>query len=213
MVEFSDHERKDYGKHTLHEADAGADPIVLFSRWFQESRAAGVLEHNAMVLATHGTEGPTTRVVLLRGFDGEGFRFFTNYNSPKMLDVERDARVALLLFWPQMERQVRITGVAEKIHTQASDSYFAQRPRDSRIGAWSSDQSAPVRDRTELEERRERWLQRFEGKEVPRPEHWGGVRVVPNTIEFWQGGAARLHDRLKYIRAEGGLWGRTRLQP
>jgi pyridoxamine 5'-phosphate oxidase len=206
-------ERKDYDHGALNEADAGEDPLRLFGSWLDEARRKEVPDHNAMMLATAGSASISCRVVLLRSFDAEGFVFHTNYNSRKAMDIERDPRAALTFFWPTLQRQVRIEGKAEHATAKESDDYFAQRPRESRIAAWSSDQSRAVDGRAAMEERFSRWADRFTGEDVPRPEHWGGVRVRPVRIEFWQGRANRMHDRLAYERFAGGTWQRLRLQP
>lgn len=207
-------QRTDYTTQRLGEAEAGNDPIALFGRWFNEAETAGVPEPNAMALATAGTASISCRIVLLRAFGPDGFVFHTNYNSRKAMDVERDPRAALTFFWPAMERQVRIEGRTERLSVAESDAYFATRPRASRIGAWSSDQSRVVESRDAIEQRFGRWSERFDGVEdVPRPEHWGGLRVKPVRIEFWQGGGDRLHDRLVYEHFAGAGWQRMRLQP
>lgn len=207
------HERTDYGRSRLSEENAGHAPLDLFERWLNDALNAGIPDHNAMALATVGTGSISCRIVLLRSFSTAGFVFHTNYNSRKAMDLERDPRAALTLFWPSLERQVRIEGRAEHIEPEASDAYFASRPRESRIGAWSSDQSRLVADRAAIEERHARWTERFADKEVPRPEHWGGIRVRPVRIEFWQGGADRLHDRIAFEHFADGSWQRMRLQP
>jgi len=207
------HHRVDYSRTTLLEEEAGGDPIALFGRWIEAAQADGVPEPNAMALATMGTLTISCRIVLLRGFDAHGFVFHTNQNSRKALDLERDPRAALTFFWPAHERQVRIEGRAEQVTAEESDTYFGTRPRESRIGAWSSDQSRPVQDRAALEERYARWTDRFKDAEVPRPMHWGGYRVRPVRMEFWQGRPNRLHDRLAYEQMSDGNWLRTRLQP
>jgi pyridoxamine 5'-phosphate oxidase len=207
------HARTDYGNGTLLEEDAGTDPIVLFGRWLDDAEKAEVPEHHAMTLATSGSLTISCRVVLLRSFDARGFVFYTNNNSRKAMDLERDPRAALTFFWPQLERQVRIEGRAEHVTTEESDAYFATRPRESQIGAWSSDQSRPVEDRRALDDRYARWVERFEGSEVPRPLHWGGYRVRPVRIEFWQGRSGRLHDRIAFEHMSDGSWVRVRLQP
>ena len=206
-------QRNDYLRDTLNEADAGMDPIVLFRRWMDDAVKAGVPEPNAMTLATVGSITISCRVVLLRRFDANGFEFYTNYNSRKAMDLERDPRAALNFFWPTMERQVRIEGRAEQLEPSASDAYFASRPRASRISAWSSDQSRAVNDRAQLDARYMRWKERFADGDVPRPLHWGGYRVRPARMEFWQGGADRLHDRIAFDHLSEGDWMRTRLQP
>ncbi len=189
------------------------DPIALFARWMDDAEADGVPEHHAMTLATMGSLTISCRVVLLRSFDARGFVFYTNHNSRKAMDLERDPRAALSFFWPQQERQVRIEGRAEPVGPGESDAYFASRPRDSKIGAWSSDQSRPVPDRQSLEDRYGRWAERFKDAEVPRPLHWGGYRVRPVRIEFWQGRPNRLHDRIAFEQLSTGEWLRVRLQP
>lgn len=205
--------RNDYGKNSLTEEVAGSEPIALFGRWLQHAADAQVPEHNAMTLATSGTDHLSCRVVLLRSFDAEGFVFFTNYNSRKAMELDADTRAALCFFWPQLERQVRIEGRSERVDAAQSDAYFSTRPRESRIGAWSSDQSMQIVSRERMMERYARWEQRFKDVEVPRPFHWGGIRVRPLRIEFWQGGASRMHDRILFERRTHGDWDRMRLQP
>ncbi|MCB0767070.1 MAG: pyridoxamine 5'-phosphate oxidase [Flavobacteriales bacterium] len=207
------HHRTDYMKSVLLEDQAGDDPIALFARWMADAQDAGVPEPHAMTLATAGSLTISCRVVLLRSFDAEGFVFYSNYNSRKAMDLERDPRAALNFFWPQLERQIRIEGKAELVSAEESDRYYATRPMESRIAAWSSDQSRSVEDRSKLEERFERWKGRFADGEVPRPLHWGGYRVRPQRMEFWQGRASRLHDRIAYEHFSDGAWARLRLQP
>jgi pyridoxamine 5'-phosphate oxidase len=163
--------------------------------------------------ATDNFASAKGRIVLLRSFDVRGFVFHTNHNSRKAMDIERDPRAALTFFWPELERQVRIEGKTEHITTAESDAYFATRPRESRIGAWSSDQSRTVESREQLEQRYARWSERFADGDVPRPLHWGGFRVRPARIEFWQGRPGRMHDRLAYEHMGDGTWQCMRLQP
>lgn len=205
--------RTDYSRTTLDESHAGEDPIALFAEWLKAAEDDGLPEPHAMALATAGSLTISCRIVLLRSFDARGFVFYTNHNSRKAMDLERDTRAALTFFWPQHERQVRIEGRAEEVGDAEADSYFASRPRESRIGAWSSDQSRPVDDRESLEQRYARWTERFGEDEVPRPLHWGGYRVRPVRIEFWQGRPNRLHDRIAFEHMSDGTWVRTRLQP
>lgn len=205
--------RNNYGKDALGEKEAGDDPIALFGRWLQQAKAQNVPEYNAMALATSGTDHLSCRMVLLRSFDAEGFVFFSNYNSRKASDLESDTRAALTFFWPQLERQVRIEGRGERVEAAMSDAYWEQRPRESRLSAWASDQSMPVASRERLMERYARWEERFKDADVPRPFHWGGTRVRPLRIEFWQGGADRMHDRIVFERRTHEGWDRSRLQP
>lgn len=206
--------RKEYVRHGLLESEAPADPIELFGDWFQASVEAGIADPNAMTLATVKADGtPDARIILLKGFDERGFCFFTNYTSPKARELEAAPRAALVFFWHDLERQVRVAGDVERTSEAESDAYFEMRPRDSRIGAHASPQSQPIDSRDELEARLAAELKRYGSDgDVPRPAHWGGFRLVPARIEFWQGRPARLHDRLEYTRTEGG-WKRVRLAP
>lgn len=207
------HHRTDYNKGQLVEEHAGADPIALFGAWLKQAEDDGLVEPHAMSLSTMGAYTISSRMVLLRSFDAQGFVFYTNYNSRKSMDMERDPRAALLFYWGEHERQVRIEGRVEQVSEAESDAYFASRPLESRIGAWSSDQSRVVESREQLEQRYERWKERFADGTVPRPLHWGGYRVRPVRIEFWQGRENRMHDRLVYEHMNDGTWMRIRLQP
>ena len=205
--------RVDYKRAALSERDAASDPFELFTRWFDEAVAAAIPEPNAMTLATVDAAGrPAARIVLMKGIDTRGVVFHTNYDSRKGRDLAANPRAALLFFWVGLERQVRIDGTAERVSAEDSDAYFAARPRDSQISAWTSPQSAPVADRAWLEARFAECEARFASGTVPRPPNWGGVRVVPDRFEFWQGRASRLHDRLVWSR-QGDRWTIGRLAP
>ncbi len=205
--------RKEYRLHRLHEDEVDRDPFRQFSRWFDEATRAGESEPNAMTLATATADGrPSARVVLLKGVDAGGFQFFTNTSSRKGDELAANPRAALVFFWPTLERQVRIEGRVEELSRAESAAYFAMRPRESRIGAWASQQSRFIPSREWLERAFEEAAERFGTDEVPLPDHWGGYRVVPDLIEFWQGRENRLHDRILYQRAADG-WNIGRLSP
>ena len=206
--------RKEYTRGGLEVSDTDPDPIEQFRRWFDEALASNPHEPNAMTLATATPGGrPSARIVLLKGFDERGFVFYTNYEGRKSEELEANPRCALLFYWGELERQVRIEGRVRRLPDEESDAYFAGRPRGSQLGAWASEQSRPVRDRGTLEQRLRELEAEYEGREVPRPPFWGGYRVEPETIEFWQGRGNRLHDRIVYRRPEDGGWRRERLQP
>jgi pyridoxamine 5'-phosphate oxidase len=197
----------------LREEDLAADPFAQFRDWYAQLVAAGTVEPDAMVLATCSADGqPTARNVLLKGLDDRGFVFFTNYESRKAAALDANPNASLLFSWVPLRRQVLVTGVAGRIAAEESDVYFATRPRASQLGAWASPQSRVIADRAELEARLADVERRFAGGDVPRPPHWGGYRVEPSTIEFWQGRADRLHDRLRYTR-DGGSWRVERIAP
>ena len=205
--------RQEYTRAGLREADAATDPVEQFGRWFDEALAAGLREPNAMTLATATADGlPSARVVLLKGFDERGFVFYTNYEGRKARELGENPHAALVFYWGELERQVRIEGRVARVPEEESDAYYASRPRGSRLGAWASEQSRPVGSRGKLEERLRELEAEHEGREVPRPPFWGGYRVEPEAVEFWQGRENRLHDRLVYRRAGGG-WRLERLQP
>lgn len=206
--------RKEYTAGGLSEADVDADPLRQFEKWFGQALTANLPEPNAMTLATAAADGqPSARVVLLKAFDASGFTFFTNYDSRKGRELTANPRAALLFFWPQMQRQVRIEGTVERIAEVESDAYFHSRPLGSRLGAWASAQSEVIAGREVLEEHMRQLTQRFAGGDMPRPPHWGGYRVCPLAIEFWQGRPDRLHDRLRYQRVQPGGWRLERLSP
>ncbi len=205
--------RKDYSKSGLNEAELHADPIQQFQRWFEEALSAKLVEPYAMTLATATADGrPTARIVLLRSVDQTGFQFFTNYLSRKGQDIQKNAQGALLFYWAELERQVRIEGTITRTDDATSDSYFAQRPRPSQIAAVASAQSEVIADRTVLEKRVAELTAKLEGKPVPRPQHWGGYTLKPSALEFWQGRPSRLHDRLRY-RLDNNRWIIERLSP
>ena len=190
------------------------DPIKQFARWFQDAEQAGIALPNAMTLATASREGkPSARLVLLKEVDGRGFVFFTNEESRKGRELQENPRAALVFGWLPLSRQVRVEGRMERVTPAESDRYFASRPRGHQLGAHASDQSRVIGDRAFLEARLQEATRRFEGRDVPRPPHWGGYRVVPEVLEFWQEGANRLHDRLRYRRDEAGNWVIERLGP
>lgn len=206
--------RKEYIWGGLVEADMDADPLRQFEKWFQQALDANLPEPNTMTLATATPDGqPSARIVLLKGCDAAGFTFFTNYDSRKGRELTANPHAALLFFWAELQRQVRIEGAVERLSEAESNAYFRSRPLGSRLGAWASQQSEAIPSRDVLEERVREIAQRYPDGEVPRPPHWGGYRVRPLTIEFWQGRPDRLHDRLRYQRLEPTGWRLERLSP
>jgi pyridoxamine 5'-phosphate oxidase len=206
--------RRDYARARLDEADVSHDPMVEFARWFAEAQEAQVADANAMTLATATADGqPSARIVLLKAFDERGFVFFTDYRSRKGAELEANPRAALVFYWHELERQVRITGGVALTSREESERYFASRPIGSRLGAWASHQSRVIPGRAALESDLREVEARFGDGEVPLPPHWGGYRVVPDAIEFWQGRESRLHDRIRYVRESGSGWKVQRLSP
>jgi pyridoxamine 5'-phosphate oxidase len=194
--------------------DLPAEPLVLFARWFGEARSARIAQPNAMTLATVDTDGrPSARLVLLKGADERGLRFFTNYQSPKAEELEAAGHAAVAFFWPELSRQVRARGPVERVGSAESDEYFATRERGTQLGAWASPQSRPLGSREELDARAEAHAREYAGRPVPRPPHWGGYRLSPDEWEFWSGRENRLHDRFRYARRAGGSWVAERLAP
>lgn len=207
------HLRKDYGQASLSEEDVAADPMVQFTAWFEQALKAEVNEPNAMSVATVGADGrPSSRIVLVKQFDQRGFTWYTNYDSHKARQLDANPHAALLFFWSELERQVRIEGRVERTSSEESDKYFHSRPLKSRLSAIASRQSAPIASRAALEQNYEAVARQY-GDEPPRPQNWGGFRLVPERIEFWQGRRSRFHDRIVYTRQEDGSWTRQRLQP
>jgi pyridoxamine 5'-phosphate oxidase len=206
--------RKEYSSRSLDEQSVHADPFAQFSQWMAEAIEGGILEPTAMNLATVASNGrPSARIVLLKGIEGGGFVFYTNYTSRKGVELMATPFACLTFQWLEMERQVRIEGQVSKVEGAVSDQYFASRPRGSQIGAYASPQSQPVPSRAFLENRFEAMQQQFGNEEpIERPAHWGGYRLVPDTIEFWQGRPSRLHDRVRYT-LQHGLWTIDRLAP
>jgi len=197
----------------LTQIEENPDPIVRFARWYADASTAGLAREDAVCLATATREGvPSARMVLSKGFDERGFVFFTNYESRKGRELEENPRAALVFYWAELGRQVRVGGAVERVPTRESDEYFASRPRESRLAALASRQSRPIESRAALEAEFERVAAEHPGDEVPRPPFWGGFRMVPSEIEFWVTGTNRLHDRLRYVR-DGDGWRVERLSP
>ena len=209
------HIRDDYNLGELDESQVHKNPVNQFEKWFEEALMAEITEVNAMTLATVNSENqPTIRVVLLKGIDERGMVFFTNYQSRKGQEIEQNPSAALNFFWKELHRQVRIEGKIEKISHEESETYFKSRDRGSRIGAWASPQSRVIKNREVLEARVEAFKSQFEQEEdIPCPTHWGGYRLVPTYVEFWQGRPSRLHDRIIYQKQENGEWKIERLAP
>jgi pyridoxamine 5'-phosphate oxidase len=207
-------QRSEYNRGELHRRDLKASPIDQFAAWFEEARKSGIIEPNAMSLATASGDGrPLVRTVLLKSFDAYGFVFFTNLESRKSRQMRENSNVSLLFPWVALERQVIVTGTVERTSVAEAEEYFATRPRGSQLGAWVSEQSSVITTRESLETKLEEMKRKFDGKQVPLPSWWGGYRVVPSEIEFWQGRASRLHDRFLYTRQPDSTWKIDRLAP
>jgi pyridoxamine 5'-phosphate oxidase len=206
--------RKDYSHQSLHEKEVDRNAIRQFDKWWQEAVNSEIDEVNAMTLATASSDGiPSGRIVLLKGYDEKGFVFFTNYESYKGKQLEENPRACLVFFWKELERQIRITGIVETVSAAESDTYFNSRPESSRIGAWTSPQSQVIESRDWLEGKEKEYTKLFGAQPLKRPPYWGGYRVKPITIEFWQGRPSRLHDRLQYTLQNDGSWKIERLAP
>ena len=207
------HIRRDYSREGLSEEQVANDPFVQFGRWMDEAITAELPEPTAMSLSTASAEGrPSSRMVLLKGFDNSGFVFYTNYNSQKGRELADNPFAALTFFWPELERQVRITGLVSKVSAEESDEYFKSRPFTSRVGAWASNQSETIDLKMTVAAKAAKLLVKYASGNVPRPPHWGGYRVIPDQIEFWQGRPSRLHDRIVY-KLDGESWNIIRLSP
>ncbi len=205
--------RKDYQRASLSEDQVDADPLKQIAVWFQETLDAQVAEANAMSLSTVNDEGrPSSRIVLIKDLDARGISWFTHYTSRKGTELASNPQAALLFFWPELERQIRIEGRVEKVSDSDNDNYFNSRPLASRHGALASQQSQVIAERALLEQKVEQIRQQY-GDSVQRPSHWGGYRLVPDYVEFWQGRSSRLHDRIAFTRDQNGVWSRCRLQP
>lgn len=206
--------RQNYTRYGLIEAEADLNPFKQFKIWFEQAIFAQLLEPNAMTVTTTVLNGkPSARMVLLKDFDERGFVFYTNYESLKGRQLLENPWTALVFWWAELERQVRIEGRVEKVSSQESDAYFLSRPKDSQLGAWVSNQSQVIESREVLEQELEKLKQKYANQPIPRPRYWGGFRVIPSEIEFWQGRPSRLHDRLRYRLDQDNHWIRERLSP
>jgi pyridoxamine 5'-phosphate oxidase len=206
--------RKEYSSKNLLETDIEKNPIGQFEKWWHEAVNSQIAEVNAMTLATASGDGmPSARIMLLKGFDKNGFVFFTNYKSYKAMHLEENPKACLVFFWKELERQVRITGLVKRVPEKESDEYFLSRPVGSQVGAWTSNQSQVIESRQWLEDRYLKLTEEFKHKELKRPAHWGGYLVTPVIVEFWQGRPSRLHDRIQYTLENDGTWTIERLSP
>lgn len=206
--------RRNYTRAGLNESETDPNPLIQFQTWFDQALNAELPEPNAMTLATADSQGrPSARIVLLKGLDDTGFVFYTNYKSYKAKQLAENPAAALVFWWAELERQIRIEGTVEKVSPAESEEYFASRPFGSQLGAWASPQSRVIESRRVLEEKSWELEQKYANQEIPKPPHWGGYRLLPTEIEFWQGRPNRLHDRLRYRQQEDGSWLRERLAP
>jgi pyridoxamine 5'-phosphate oxidase len=206
--------RNEYTAQTLLESDVATHPIEQFEIWWQQALESEISEPNAMTLSTASSDGmPSARVVLLKGFDREGFVFYTNYKSYKAMQLEENPRACLTFYWKELERQVKIVGLVSKVADEENDAYFASRPEGSRIGAWTSPQSQVIENREWLDSRFQHLVKEMGGTQIQRPPHWGGYVVKPVIVEYWQGRPSRLHDRIQYTLQENGEWKIERLAP
>ncbi|GAC1379181.1 MAG: pyridoxamine 5'-phosphate oxidase [Ginsengibacter sp.] len=206
--------RKDYKLKSFSESEANIDPFIQFQIWWEDAAKSDIEEYNAMTVATVNDIGrPSARIVLLKGFSDEGFIFYTNFQSKKGKEILARPQVALVFFWKELERQVRIEGKCQVVDDQLSDAYFSSRPVKSKIGAWASPQSAVIQDRAQLEKAFNVYENKYTDNNIPRPPHWGGFIVKPDLFEFWQGRRSRLHDRIQYTLENNNKWNRSRLAP
>jgi len=206
--------RTDYKMAMLDEDSTGSDPLFFFNTWFREAEKAQITEVNAMTLATVDARAiPHARIVLLKGLDDHGFVFFTNYDSAKGHNIGSNPHAALVFFWKELERQVRIEGLIAKVSPEESDAYFKSRPEGSRLGAWASPQSQAIPNREILDTNYTHYKEQFAHTDIPRPHYWGGYRVIPQQIEFWQGRSSRMHDRILFTKNVTGSWDKSRLAP
>jgi len=206
--------RREYLYASMNEADLAADPIAQFAHWYEAAGQVGIDLPNAMSLATSGSDGmPDVRMVLLKDFDNQGFVFYSNARSPKGRQLAENPRATLMFYWAVLDRQVRIAGTVAQVSAAEADDYFQSRPYASRLGAWASEQSSVIADRDILEGKMRELDQQYDGKPVPRPSEWIGYRVMPESVEFWQGRESRLHDRIRYRRTADGGWRMERLAP
>ena len=214
LREYIHSNRRDFQNEELDEQAAPKNPFKLFEKWFEALLKSEVMDPYAFTIATCGADNqPSARVVYMRDVTESGIVFFTNYNSQKGHDLAENPRFSANFYWPELARQVRFQGTVKKVDSTVSDEYFNSRPRESRIGAWASSQSTELVSRKELENKVRKYTQKYDGKEVPRPEYWGGYLLIPEEIEFWQGRESRLHDRLRYKKVEEDKWQLNRLSP